>query len=48
MSLQLAGVLLKVGLDLQDDAILVQLGEDRGDDALAEGVVQGVVDELRA
>ena len=44
---QLAGVLLKVGLDLQDDAILVQLGEDGRDLALTEGVVEGVVDELR-
>ncbi len=45
--LQLAGVLLKVGLDLQDDAVLVQLGEDGGHLALAEGVVEGVIDELR-
>ena len=43
---QLAGVLLKVGLGLQNDAILVQLGEDRRDDALTIGVVKGVVDEL--
>ena len=28
---QVLGVLLEVGLDLQDDAVLVQLGEDRGD-----------------
>ncbi len=33
---------------LQDDAILIRLGEDGGDDALAEGIVQRVVDRADA
>ena len=45
--IQLAGMLPKVGLDLQNDAVLVQLGEDGGDLPLAEGVVERVVDHLR-
>src|SRR6266849_1240081 len=40
------GVLLEPGGDLEDDVVLVELGEDGGDLALAEGVVQGVVDGL--
>ena len=40
--------LLKLGLHLQDHPILVQLGEDGGDQPLAEGVVQRVVDQLRS
>ena len=45
---QLPGVLLKLGLDGQDDAVLVELGEDGRDHPLAEGVVEGVVDESAA
>ena len=33
-------------IDLQDDAVLVELGVQRGDLALAEGVVQRVVNGL--
>ncbi len=32
------------GIDFQDDAILIELGIDGGDLALAEGVVERVVD----
>jgi hypothetical protein len=35
------------GLRLEDDAVLVGLGEDGRDDALAEGAVQAVVDRAR-
>ena len=34
-------------IGLQDDAVLVRLREDRRDDALAEGVVERVVDGRR-
>ena len=34
-------------LGFENDAVLVELGEDRGDLALAEGVVERVVDGLR-
>ena len=34
----------QAGLRLEDDAVLVGLGEDRRDDALAEGAVERVVD----
>ncbi len=37
----------ELGLDLEDDPVLVELGEHRGHLPLAEGVVQGVVDRLR-
>src|SRR6266436_6241054 len=37
-------ILLELGIDFHDDVILVELGEDGGDLALAEGVVEGVVD----
>ena len=40
------GVALELGSDLEDDVVLVQLGEDGGDLALAEGVVEGVVNVL--
>src|SRR6516165_10190336 len=41
------GVLLKGGRDLEYDAILAELSEHGGDLALAERVVERVVDELR-
>ena len=41
------GIALELGRDLEDDVVLVQLGEDGGDLALAEGIVEGVVDVLR-
>ncbi len=34
----------QLGVSLQDDPVLVGLGEDGRDDPLAEGVVQGVID----
>ena len=37
----------KVGVDFQDDAILVRLGIDRRNDALAEGIIKHVVDGRR-
>ena len=41
---QRGGVGLEVGPDLHHDVVLVELGEDGGDLALAEGVVERVVD----
>ena len=41
------GVLLEPWLDLQHHVMLVELAEDGRDLALAEGVVEGVVDRLR-
>ena len=38
----------ELGLDLEHDPVLVELGEHRGDLPLAEGVVERVVDRLRA
>ena len=38
------GPVLELGVDLQHDVILVEHGEHRRDDALAEGVVERVVD----
>ena len=38
------GSVWKLGLDFHHDVVLVQLREDGGDLALAEGVVEGVVD----
>jgi hypothetical protein len=40
--------LLQRRIDFQDDAILVRLGVDRGNDALPEGVVEHVVDRGRS
>ena len=45
--LQRLGPLLKVRLHFQNDAILVQLREDRGHHPLAKRVVEGVIDHLR-
>ena len=45
--LQIGGPLLPVGVNLHHDSILVQLREHDRDLALAEGIVQGVVDHLR-
>ncbi len=42
------GVLLELGLHLEDDAVQVELGEDGRHLALAEGVVERVVDGLQA
>ena len=44
--LERLGVLLKARGDLEDHVVLIELGEDRRDLALAEGVVEGVVDGL--
>src|SRR6266849_4696549 len=41
---QRIGVLLKLRIDLQNHVILIELGENRGDQALAESVVERVVD----
>ena len=46
--LQCTRTLLKLGLDSQDDPVLVQLGEDGGDLPLAEGVIEGIVDQSAA
>ena len=45
--IEIVGSALKIGLHFQHDAILVQLGEDRRDLALAEGVIERVVKSLR-
>ena len=45
-ALERIGILLEGGRDLEDDPVLVQRGEDRRDLALAEGVVEGLVDGL--
>ena len=42
--LQRVGVLAELRRDLEDDVVLVELGEHDGDQALSEGVVEGVVD----
>ncbi len=42
--LQRVGILLEVGLHFHHHVILIELGEDGGDLALAEGVVEGIVD----
>ncbi len=42
-----SGPLLELGLDLEHHAVLVGLGEDGRDQALAEGVVERVVDGRR-
>ena len=47
MSLSASGPYWKLRIDLQDDVVLVQRGEHRRDDALAEGVVERVVDRRR-
>ena len=41
---QRVGILLKLRIDFHDHVILIQLGEDGGDLALAESVVKSVVD----
>ena len=41
---QRVGILLELRIDFQDHVVLVQLREDGGDLALAEGVVERVVD----
>ena len=46
-ALERVGIFLVGGQDLEHHVVLVQLGVDGRDLALAEGVVQGVVDELR-
>ena len=38
---------LMIGGDLEHNVILVELGEDRRDQPLPEGVVKGVIDHLR-
>src|SRR5260370_41042354 len=38
--------LLKLGLDVEDDPVLVELGEDGGDLTLTECIVEHVVDRL--
>ena len=38
------GILVERGIDFHDDAILIELGENGGDLALAKGVVERVVD----
>src|ERR1700730_4890698 len=40
------GSILEFGVDLQDDMVLLQGGVDRGDDTLAEGVVERIVDRV--
>ncbi len=40
-------MLLKLGLGLEHDPVLIELGEERGDLALPEGVVERIVDGLR-
>jgi hypothetical protein len=45
--LQRSGVELGTGIELEHDAILIELGEDGGDLALAERIVKRVVDRLR-
>ena len=42
--LQRVRVLLELRIDFQDHVILIELREDRGDLALAKGVVERVVD----
>ena len=44
--LQIVGTDLERGLDFEHDVILVELGEHGGHLALAEGVVERVVDGL--
>src|SRR5260370_37823681 len=41
---QRIGILLELRIDFKNDVILVELSEDRGDLALAKGVVERVVD----
>src|SRR5258708_40271950 len=40
---QRIGILLELRIDFQNDVILVELSEDRGDLALAKGIVERVV-----
>ena len=47
MSFSESGFCWNFGIDLQHHVVLVQLREDGGDLALAEGVVERVVDGLR-
>ena len=47
MSLSASGPYWKLRIDLEHDVVLVERGEDRRDDALAEGVVERVVDRRR-
>ena len=42
-----SGILLELRLHFEHHVVLVQLREDGGDLALAEGVVERVVDRLR-
>ena len=44
MPLSASGPVLELGIDLQDDVVLVQRRVHGRDDALAEGVVERVVD----
>jgi hypothetical protein len=41
-------ILAEMGLDLQDDPVLVQRREHRGHLPLAEGIIERVVDRLGA
>ena len=46
MLLERLRTFLKVGFNGQYDAVLVQLGKDRGNLTLAKGVIEGVIDHL--
>ena len=44
--LEIEGIALIFGIDFEHDVILIELGEDGGDLALAIGIVEGVVEIL--